>query len=53
MFFEKNVGLQFDRVFDSESNRAIFSSLAPSGGKLRLFEIFKMAKHLQPTQKFF
>ena len=49
--FEKNLRLRFDRVFDFESN-GNFSSLAPSRGKLSLFEILKMAEHLQPTQNF-
>ena len=53
IFFEKNLRLQFDVVFDSESNGGIFNSLAPLGGKLWLFEIFKLGDQLQPTQNFF
>ena len=33
-FFEKNLRIQFDVVFDSESNGGIFGSLAPFGGEL-------------------
>ena len=51
--FEKNLRLQLDRVSDSESNDGILSSLALSGGKLWLFEIYKIAEHLQPTHNFF
>ena len=47
VFFEKNLRRQFDIVFDSESNGGIFKSLAPLGGKLWLFEIFKFGD--QPT----
>ena len=53
IFFEKNLRIQFDVVFDSESNGGIFNSLAPLGGKLWLFKIFKLGDQLQPTQKFF
>ena len=52
-FFEKNLRMQFDVVFDSESNDGIFNSLAPLGGKLWLFEISKLGNQLQPTQNFF
>ena len=33
-FFEKNLRIQFDVVFDSESNGGIFDSLALFGGEL-------------------
>ena len=39
IFFEKNLKIQFDLVFDSESNGGIFDSLAPFGGALWRFEI--------------
>ena len=50
-FFEKNLKIQFDVIFDSESNGGIFDSLAPLGGEL--FENLKFVQHLQPTQKNF
>ena len=33
-FSKKNLGKQFDVVFDSESNDGIFDFLAPFGGEL-------------------
>ena len=33
-YFEKNLRIQFDVVFDTESNDGIFDSLAPVGGEL-------------------
>ncbi len=53
IFFEKNLRIQFDVVFDSESNGGIFDSLALFGGELWRFENLKFVQHLQPTQKFF
>ena len=53
IFFEKYLRLQFDVVFDSESNGGILNSLAQLGGKLWLFEIVKLVDQLQPTQFFF
>ena len=53
IFFEKTLKIQFDVVFDSESNDGIFDSLALFGGELWRFENFKFVRHLQPTQKFF
>ena len=44
--FEKNLRLQFDEVFHPESNDRIWSSLAPPGVALWLFEILKMAGQL-------
>ena len=41
IFFEKNLRIQFDVVFDSESNGGIFDSPAPFGGKFRRFENLK------------
>ena len=41
-FFEKNPRIQFDVVFDSESNGGIFDSLAPFGGELWRFETFEI-----------
>ena len=52
-FFEKNLRVQFDVVFDSESYGVIFDSLAPFGGELRRFVILKFVRQLQPTQIFF
>ena len=52
-FFGKNLRIQFDVVFDSESNDGIFDSLVPLGGELWRFEKLKFVRHLQPTQKFF
>ena len=37
-FFEKNLRIQFNVVFDSESNDGIFDSLAPFGDELWRFE---------------
>ena len=34
IFFEKNLKVQFDVVFDSESNDGIFDCLAPFGDDL-------------------
>ena len=34
IFFERNLRIQFDVVFDSESNGGIFDSLAPFGDDL-------------------
>ena len=53
IFFEKTLGIQFDVVFDIESNVGIFDSLALFGGELWRFENFKFVRHLQPKQKFF
>ena len=53
IFFEKNLRIQFDVVFDSESNEDIFDSLAPFGGELWRFENLKFVRQLQPTQFFF
>ena len=36
IFFEKNLLLQSDVVFDSESNGRNFSSLAPPGGEKKI-----------------
>ena len=33
-FFRKNLRIQFDVVFDTESNEGIFDSLAQCGGEL-------------------
>ena len=52
-FSKKNLRIQFDEVFDSESNDGIFDSLALFGGELWRFENLKFVQHLQPTQKFF
>ena len=41
IFFENNLSLQSDVVFDSESNDCNFSSLAPPGGeKKNIFNFF-------------
>ena len=53
IFFEKNLRIQFDVVFDSESKGGIFDSLAPFGGRLSRFENLKYVRQLQPTQRFF
>ena len=53
IFFENNLRIQFDVVFESESNGDIFDSLAPFGGELWRFQNLKFVQHLQPTQKFF
>ena len=39
-FFENNLLLQSDVIFDSESNGRNFSSLAPPGGEKKIFSIF-------------
>ena len=52
-FSKKNLKIQFDVVFDSESNDAIFRSRAPFGGELWRFENLKFVQQLQPTQNFF
>ena len=52
-FFEKNLRIQVDVIFDSESNGGIFDSLAPFGGDVWRFENLKFVRQLQPTQKFF
>ena len=52
-FSKKNLRIQFDVVFDSESNCGIFGSLTPFGGELWRFKNFKFVRHLQPTQKIF
>ena len=52
-FFEKNLKIQFDVIFDSESNGGIFDSLAPFGCDVWRFENLKFVRQLQPTQKFF
>ena len=54
IFFEKNLRIQFDVVFDSESNGGIFDSLTRLfGGESWRFENLKFVRHLGPTQKFF
>ena len=40
-FSKKNLRIQFDEVFDSESNGGIFDSLPPFGGEFRRFENLK------------
>ena len=52
IFFEKNLRIQFDVVFDTESNGGIFDCLAPFVGELWRFENLKFVQNLQPTQKF-
>ena len=53
IFFEKNLKIQFDEVFDYESNGCSFDSLAPFSGELWRFENLKFVQQLQPTQNFF
>ena len=45
IFFEKKLLLQPDVVFDSESNGCNFSSLAPPGGKKKIF-FYKMTSRV-------
>ena len=52
-FFRKNLRIQFDVVFNAESNDGIFDSLTPFGGELWRFENLKFVRQLQPTQNFF
>ena len=52
-FFRKNLRIQFDVVFDSESIGDIFDSLTPFGCELWRFENLKFVRHLQPTHKIF
>ena len=53
IFFGENLRLQFDVVFDSESNGCILDSLAPLGGESCWFENLKFVQHLQSMQKMF
>ena len=53
IFFEKNLRIQFDAVFDSKSYCGIFDCPALFGGELWRFENLKVVQHLQPTQTFF
>ena len=46
IFFEKNLRIQFDVVFDAESNGGIFDSIAPFGGDLWRFENLKILRRL-------
>ena len=46
-FFLKNLRIQFDVVFDSESCGGIFDSLTPFGGEFWRFENLKFVRHLQ------
>ena len=43
-FFEKNLRIQLDVVFNSESNGGIFDSLALFGGELGRFENLKLVR---------
>ena len=49
IFFEKNLRVQFDVVFDSESYGVIFDSLAPFGGELWRFINLKFMRQLKPV----
>ena len=53
IFFEKNLRIQFDVVFDFESNDGIFDSLTPFRGELWRFGNLKFLQILQPTQNIF